>query len=147
MIYLCTKTCLTTWLVTCLVVLTLLVAGCIESEPEPETVLVTFEIQLINADARSFTYGIVGGKGTGGFGSVNEVIRESFYADVGDEVLARVYASQWDSEEPGHEVICRIMVRGEEIYLDADQGTPTQDTHAECRGPVYIPSTPTPGSI
>ena len=145
-IYPGTKTCLTTWLVTCLVVLTLLVAGCIESEPEPETVLVTFEIQLINARADSYGYGIVGGKGSMGFGGVNEVKMESFYADVGDEVFAEVYGAQWSSEEPGHQVICRILVRGEEIYLDADQGTSSQDTHAECRGPVYIPPTSTPGS-
>jgi hypothetical protein len=133
---------LTTWLVTGFVVLTLLVAGCIE--PEPETVLVTFEIQLINAQADAWGYGIVGGEGSAGWGGVNEVKQESFYADVGDEVFAKVYGSQWSIEEPGHEVICRIMVRGEEIYLDADQGTPIQDTFAECRGPVYIPSTPTP---
>jgi len=144
-----TKTCPTTWLVTCLVtclvVLTFLVAGCVE--PEPETVLVTFEIQLENARADAYSFGVVGNEGETGFGSVNEVIRESFYVDVGDEVYAWVKSSQWSSEEPGHEVICRIMVRGEEIYLNADQGTPTQDTQAECCGPVYIPQTPTPDSI
>jgi len=126
------------------IILALLVAGC-SSQPQRETVLVTFEIQLINAQANSYTYGVVGGQGTTGFGTVNETIRESYYADVGDEVFAWVNGSQWSSQEPGHQVICRILVGDEEIYLDANQGTPSQDTQAQCRGPLYIPPTPTPG--
>jgi hypothetical protein len=133
------------WLVTCLVVLTIFAAGC--AEPEPETVLVTFEIQFENADI-AYKYGIVGGKGYGGWrGGYNEVIRDSFYADVGDEVLVSVAGNQFDTRKPSHEVICRIMVNDEEIYLDGDQGTPTEDTQVECRGPVYIPHTPTPRKI
>lgn len=132
-------------LVVSLVVLTLIVAAC-GFESEPETVLVTFEIQLINAQAVSYSYGVVGGGGSSGWGAVNEVIKESFYADVGDEVFAWINGSQWSSHDPGHQVICRILVRGEEIYLDADQGTLYEDTQAYCRGSVYIPSPPTPGS-
>lgn len=145
MFHLGIKTYLIKWLFAGLVVLTLLAAAC-NSEPVAETVLVTFEIQLVNAQADAYSYGVVGGEGTTGFGAVNEVIQESFYAGVGDEVFAWVNGSQWSSGEPGHQVMCRILVRGEEIYLDADQGTPSQDTQAQCRGPVYIPPTPTPGS-
>lgn len=134
---------LTKCLITGLMVLTLVVAAC-SSQPQRETVLVTFEIQLINAQADSYSYGVVGGQGITGFGTVNETIRESYYADVGDEVFAWVNGSQWSSQEPGHQVICRILVHDEEIYLDAEQGTSSQDTQAQCRGPVYIPPTPTP---
>ncbi len=108
-------------------------------EEEPRTVLVTFEIQTINADATSYGYGITGGQGTMGFGAVNEIIGDSFYANVGQEVFAKAYGTHWDRSDPGHQIICRIIVQGEEIYIDGDQGTPDQDTEVICQGPVYIP--------
>ena len=121
-----------------LVVLILVLAAC-GPKPTPQTVLVTFEIQLINADATSYGMGIVGGQGVEGFGAVNEVLRESFYASVGQEVFAGATGTHWDRSDPAHQIICRILVRDEEIYLDADQGTPEQDTEVACRGPVYLP--------
>lgn len=110
--------------------------GC--AETKPKYVMVTFEIQLINADA-NYGYGIVGGHGTSGTGAVNEVIRESFYATVGEEVFIKVYGGHWDRNDPAHQVVCRIIVDSEEIYIGADQGTTTKGTEVYIHGPVYIP--------
>jgi hypothetical protein len=137
------RACVATWMVTGLVALTLVAAGC-GGKSGPTSVLVTFEIQLMNARADSYSVGVAGGEGTTGFGSVNEVIRESYYANVGQEVFAWVNGSQWDTNQPSHEVLCRILVNDEEIYMAGDQGTASEATLADCRGPVYIPATAEP---
>jgi hypothetical protein len=123
-----------------IILLVLLTAGCIDQKPKTETVLVNFEIQLINARANSYSYGIENGDGETGFGATNEVIRWSTYAKVGQKAFAWVRGSQFSSREPGHQVLCRIIVNNKNIYLAGDQGTMNEDTLAECGGPVYIPN-------
>jgi hypothetical protein len=122
------------------VILALLQVGCDRPSPT-KTVLVTFEIQLINARATSYSLGLAKRResGTTGFGAVNEVIRKSYYADVGDLVFAWAVGSHWNKADPAHQIICRIIVDGKEIYIDAAQGTPGEETKVECKGPVYIP--------
>lgn len=112
--------------------------GC-EDEPVPRTVKVDFELQLINASSFGWGYGIVGGKGFSGTGATNEVLRDSVYATVGQPVVIKAFGEQWSSQDPGHQIIGRILVDGEEIYMCADQGDSGQDTEIECGGPVYIP--------
>lgn len=115
-----------------------LLIGC-EEEPVVRTVEVEFELQLINASSYGWGYGIDGGQGFSGSGATNEVLRDSIYATVGQPVFIKAFGEQWSSREPGHEIIGRILVDGEEIYICADQGTPDEETEIECGGPVYIP--------
>jgi hypothetical protein len=128
-------------LIICLVLLASFLGAC-GCEEESGPVSVTFEIQLFNARAYSYSYGFPGGEGVLGSGKVNETIRETYSAHVGDEVFVRVNGTHWDSSQPSHEILCRILVHGEEIYIDADHGDVNRDTEAICRGPVYIPKTP-----
>ena len=108
--------------------------------PRPARVWVKFEIQLINARALSWSYGIdKGGTGNTGFGAANEVLSGSYYANVGDTVFAWVNGGQFSKSEPGHQIICRIMVDDEEIYMGADQGTASRGGKVNIRGTVYIP--------
>jgi hypothetical protein len=102
-------------------------------------VLVNFEIQLINARTSAWGFGIDGGKGFSGFGASNEVIRDSVYATVGERVFIKAFGEHWDAKDPAHQIIGRILVNGEEIYMCADQGSPGKNTKIECGGPVYIP--------
>jgi len=67
------------------------------------------------------------------------VTSETFYVVVGQEVVAQGYFSQWRATEPSFEVVCRILVDDEEIYLSAVQGAGSEEKYLECRGPVYIP--------
>ena len=120
-----------------LMVATLAACG---DDPGPlRTVPVEIELQTINADATSYGYGINGGQGTSGYGAVNETMRETFYVTVGNPVFCKAFGTHWDSNDPGHQLICRILVDNEEIYMCADQGSPGSDTAIECGGPVYIP--------
>ena len=114
-------------------------AACDVFKSPPRSVTVDFEIQLINANATAWAAGLSSGGGLAGFGAVNETIRHSVVARVGEGVFCKVVAEQWDRNEPGHQVLCRILVDDEEIYLCGDQGTGDEVTRAECGGPVYIP--------
>ncbi len=116
----------------------LILVGC-DQKPVPRTVLVSFEIQLINASSSAWGFGIVGGKGRSGFGATNKVIRDSVYATVGERVFIKAFGKHWHSKDPAHQIIGRILVKGEEIYMCADQGYPGKNTKIECGGPVYIP--------
>jgi hypothetical protein len=119
------------------VILLSLLVGC---EPRPATVLVKFEIQLINTRALSWSYGVAkGNTGQTGFGAVNEVLSGSYYANVSDTVFAWANGEQFDKSEPGHQIICRIMVDDEEIYMGADEGTASRGAKVNVRGPAYIP--------
>lgn len=120
-----------------IVLIAALVAAC---SPDPlRTVDVDFELQLINANATSWGFGIDGGPGEGGFGGVNETKSGTVSAKIGDPVFCKAFAEHWDSSDPAHQMICRILVDNEEIYLCADQGSPGADTSIECGGPVYLP--------
>ena len=122
------------------VILSLTLATCdLFESPPPRIVTVEFEIQLINANATAWAAGRSSGGAYGGFGAVNETIRHSVTANVGEDVFCKVVGQQWSRNEPGHQVLCRILVDDEEIYLCGDQGTQDEDTVAECGGPVYIP--------
>jgi len=105
--------------------------------PLPETVSVTFEIQAIGGGA-TYNFGVVGGEGTIGSTGGPDVIQESFVARVGDQVIARATGFVRQGEST-HEVICRILVRGEEIYVHGDQGTANDPSEVECAVLVYIP--------
>jgi len=110
------------------------------SDPEPlRTVSVEIELQAINADAYSWGRGIAGGQGELGNGYVDETETSTFLTKVGDPVFCKALATHWDTNDPAHQLICRILVDGEEIYICADQGSPSEDTDVECGGPVYIP--------
>lgn len=113
-------------------------SGC-KNAKTPSTVNVTFEIQLINCSATSYVYGIVGGEGSRGWGTTNEIISGSYYAKVGQEVAIRASAKQWNKNEPGHQIICRIIVNDEDIYLGSDQGDVNKETEVYIHGPVYLP--------
>lgn len=125
-------------LVACLALATIGFGGC-GDDPTPIVVEVEFELQAINANATSWGFGVNGGEGFMGFGSVNETEHEAIWVTIGQPVFCKAFGSHWDSSDPGHQLLCRILVDGEEIYLCADQGTPTDDTAIECGGPVYIP--------
>ena len=104
-------------------------------------VSVTFEIQAMGAGT-SYSYGVTGGQGS--FGTMSEGIEsKTLYAILGQEVTARAAAivepGSHGSTTPSHELICRILVKGEEIYLQGDQGTPFDPAEVICRGPVYFP--------
>lgn len=108
----------------------------------PHTVRVDFEVRLINAQASSWGVGLMGGPGETGFGAVNETIRRSHYASVGQPVFCKAFARHWDRTDPGHQLLCRIVVEDDEIYMCADQGGPDSTTKVDCGGPVYIPEKP-----
>ena len=127
-----TKICLATF------ILLFAFSGC-KNTKTPSTVKVTFEIQLINCSASSYGYGIVGGEGSSGWGQVNELISESLYANVGQEVAIKATGKQWNKNESGHQIICRIIVNDEEIYLKSSQGSANKDTEVYIHGPVYLP--------
>lgn len=112
-------------------------AGCESQTRVPRTVLVEFEMRLVNARG-SWACGRTGGEGWGGT-STNDVIKRSAYLSVGEPVGCTVVGEHWDRSDPGHQVLCRITVDGEEIYVCGDQGTRDRDTKAQCGGPVYIP--------
>jgi hypothetical protein len=81
--------------------------------------------------------GVVGGPGA--MGSVgSDVVRETFYAQVGQQVVIEA-AGDVDQGEGTYEIICRILVRDEEIYVHGDQGSANDAAEVECAGPVYIP--------
>ena len=101
--------------------------------------MVQFEIQLINARATAWGYGRAGAGGEQGFGATNEVLKRSDCLSVGDPVFCKVFGEHFDRSDPAHQVICRILVQGDEAYVCADQGTPDRAAKTECGGPVYIP--------
>lgn len=63
----------------------------------------------------------------------------SAHLRVGEPVFCKVDTEQWERSDPSHQVVCRIMDNGEEIYICTEQGTPDRGAKAECGGPVYIP--------
>lgn len=112
--------------------------GCKQQARVPRTVEVKFEVQLINTRG-AWGFGRVNGAGRSGSGQVNETINDSMFLSVGVPVFCKVLGEQWDKNDPAHQVLCRVIVDDEEIYMCADQGDPGRSTKAECGGPVYIP--------
>jgi hypothetical protein len=102
---------------------------------------VTFEIHALETGA-TYQYGVDYGQGS--FGTMSEGVKsERMTVRVGQPVTAKATAetgpntSGWYAAS--HQLVCRILVQGDEIYVHGDQGTRNDAAEVICQGPVYIP--------
>jgi hypothetical protein len=122
--------------VLCLLLAAVALASC--DRPSPVAVEVTFEVQAIGGSLDSWWVGTVS-RNTQTLGFGGEAESEKLSMLVGEVARAWAVASPW-SGQTSVELVCRIVVRGEEIYVDGDEGSQEDPARVDCQGPVYLPS-------